>query len=81
MIMTEEQERYLDDSYDRRRDDKLTEEAETVSIWYENLSDHEQKNIRDDYEDMLLEQWYSKHTVSETSDWRDEFIREYYKNI
>ena len=54
--MTEEQERYLDDSYDRFRDDKLTEEAETVSIWYEGLPDTEQKNIRDDYEDMLLEQ-------------------------
>ena len=79
--MTEEQERYLDDSYDRFRDDKLTEEAETVSIWYEGLPDTEQKNIRDDYEDMLLEQWYARHTVSETSDGWDEFIREYYKNI
>lgn len=54
---------------------------EKIQLWYEWLSDKEQKEIRHEYEEMLLDQWYSKHTVSETNDGWDEFIREYYKNI
>lgn len=54
---------------------------EQIQIWYENLPDKEQKSIRDAYEEMLLEHWYAPFLVSEVSDWWDNFLREYYKNI
>jgi len=46
--------------------------------WYELLDSKTQRDIRDDFEDMLLEQWYARHTVSETDDERSEWIVEYY---
>lgn len=49
-----------------------------ASEWYESLDSKKQRDIRDDFEDMLLEQWYSKHTVGETDDGRLEWVVEYY---
>lgn len=80
-MTSEAQERYLDDSYDRKKDDQLTEESEEISLWYENLPSKEQSDIRYAFEEDLIENWYVPFTVSEVDDWRDEFLREWYKNI
>ena len=57
----------------------MTEEQ--LNLWYEELPNKEQKEIRDAYEEMLLEHWYAKFLLSEVSDWWDNRIRERYRNI
>lgn len=54
---------------------------EEIILWYEWLDSKQQDEIRDGFEEQLLEHWYARATVSEVDDWRDEYIIESYNNI
>jgi len=45
---------------------------ETKDEWFEKNYD----TIRSWFEEELIDQWYSRQTVSEVNDWRDEYVNE-----
>ena len=50
-----------------------------AQLWYEWLDATHQGNIRYCYEEMLINTWrYSRQTVENTDDGRDEYIEETY---
>lgn len=45
---------------------------------YETWFEQNYDTIRYNFEQELMEQWYSSHLVSEVDDWWDEFTKEEY---
>jgi len=45
---------------------------------YENYIEKNYNLIRSEYEDMLIDQWYSPALVSEVNDWREEWKEQDY---
>ncbi len=54
-------------------------DTEVFEMDFETWCAVEYNNNRYNYEQELIEHWYSSHIVSEVTDWWDEFIDKEYK--
>lgn len=41
-------------------------------------AEENQKELREQFEDELVEHWYSRYVAEESDDWRDEFLARAY---
>lgn len=58
--------------------EQLFEVKKTTKLDFETRLDEYYNNTRYEYEEELIEHWYSPHMVDEVNDWRDEFCQKEY---
>ena len=46
------------------------------NVDFDTRLDNNKKTLRDCFEDMLVDLWYSRDNISEVGDWRSDYVRE-----
>ena len=48
--------------------------------WQDDRLDKNYSEVRKNFEDSLVEQWYKRIVAENCNDWRDEFVKEEFEN-